>query len=74
MQSAASRAALMRRRSAASGVAAGRRAYATWSGVAPRGWGQHGGFRVMQQRGADVDPMTVVYTLMGATPTRLFFL
>ena len=44
-----------------------RRAFATWSDVSPRGWNQHGGFRVLQSRGANVDPMTVVYTLMGAS-------
>ena len=62
-----SRAALQQHSAAVSGAAAARRAYATWSDVAPRGWNQHGGFRVMQQRGADVNPMVVVYTLMGAS-------
>jgi len=70
MQSAVSRAALARRRDAASGAAVIRRGYATWSDIAPRGWSRHGGFRVMQQRGADVDPMTVVYTLMGVYPLQ----
>jgi len=70
VQSATSRAALTQRCNATSGAVVARRAYATWSDVAPRGWSQHSGFRVMQQRGADVDPMTVVYTLMGASPTR----
>ena len=68
IQSVVSRAALPQQQpSVPPRATAVRRAYATWSDVAPRGWTQHGGFRVMQQRGADVDPMTVVYTLMGAS-------
>ena len=62
----AARNASYRQRNAFPAAVVARRAFATWSDVAPRGWSQHGGFRVLQSRGADVDPMTVVYTLMGA--------